>query len=487
MNYLRKKGSSIMTGFLCCMTALAMFCCQGMEAQAYIQTQGTVIADSAKIRKEPSGDSSVIASILKGDSVTINNEETDSAGVIWYKVFVDSETLGYVRSDLIQKSGSSETTAAGAGNTGSDNSENLLEPATTNTDNQSQPSGTGGDTSGAADAAVGVQTTVTPVQSQGATITGDTVRVRAEATTSSAIVTIIPKSSAITVTGTADGDDGKVWYLVSFIHEGSEVTGFIRSDFVQLSEELVVIDQEVPEETPEDEQEGQTPEGGETEPVVNDAYQLVYESDPETGISEWYLYDNEEGVKNKLQEILDAAELNGESVEEAGKQLKTQKMVIIILAIFLVVLALTVTLLLFKIRDMYYEDFEDYDEDPEPVKSRNTPPRTVKPVQNNRPVARPAGGAAPQGRPAGTARPAGGAAPQGRPAGTGRPAGGAAPQGRPAGTGRPAGAGTAPGTQSRQQPETEGSRSEAKWKSRNFIAEDDDFEFEFLNWDGDDK
>ncbi|MBQ4537516.1 MAG: hypothetical protein II994_07850, partial [Lachnospiraceae bacterium] len=91
-----------------------------------------------------------------------------------------------------------------------------------------------------------------------------------------------------------------------------------------------------------------------------------------------------------------------------------------------------------------------------------------------------------------------GARPQGqRPVGNpeGRPVQGARPQGqRPA---RPAGAqGTSEGrpvqatrpAQPVQNPaQNTAAKQDPNWKSRNFMADDDEFEFEFLNWDGEEE
>ena len=64
---------------------------------------------------------------------------------------------------------------------------------------------------------------------------GQSIRVRANASTTSQIVTTAKEGLALTVTGQATGTDGNVWYQVTFIDNGSEVTGFIRNDYVTLS------------------------------------------------------------------------------------------------------------------------------------------------------------------------------------------------------------------------------------------------------------
>ena len=490
------------------LTAVMAICLgRPFTARAYIQTQGTVVGDSAVIRKEANANSNAIASILKGDTVTINNEETGADGAVWYKVFVDANTLGYVRGDLIQKEGSSGTAT--------------ITP-TTSTDTQSDTTPTApdltnnGGTSGSEvnkDLAVGVNTAVTPIQSQSASVTNDNVRVRAEASANAGIVTKVRQSTAITVNGQANGDDGKVWYRASFIADGSEVSGFIRADFVQLTEEVVVIDDTAPEEAPEEPVETPVEEPVE-EPPVNADYQLVYEPD-DAGINDWYLYNNIDNKKNKLSEILEAADANGEAVENAEARLKRDKIIIIILAVVVVFLALTVTLLLFKIRDMYYEDFDEDDEDEYDLRRpQNHEPRTVKPVQKERPAARPRPSGS-QNRPANSQvrqggtqnRPANGQPRQGgvqnRPANgqprqgaaqnrpvNGQPRQGAA-QNRPAnGQPRQGGAQNRPVNGRQTGPQNRGGSGtvkEAGWKHKNFMMEEDDMEFEFLNWDGEER
>ena len=65
------------------LTAVMAICLgRPFTARAYIQTQGTVVGDSAVIRKEANANSNAIASILKGDTVTINNEETGADGAV---------------------------------------------------------------------------------------------------------------------------------------------------------------------------------------------------------------------------------------------------------------------------------------------------------------------------------------------------------------------------------------------------------------------
>lgn len=490
------RNSRIVTGMILFFMAIVLFIGNPMEANAYIQTSGTVVSESAIIRKSADGESKAIASIVKGDKVTINNEEKDANGVVWYKVFVDAHTLGYVRGDLIQKKGSSGPI------------QQVETPKEEKNEESKPQSQAPAKPSINLNVAIAANTKVVPVESQGASVSNDNVRVRSEASAESEIVTQVRKATAVTVTGQADGTDGKVWYLVSFIAEDQEVRGFIRSDFVKLSTDIVVI-----EETPEVEEPVVEPE--EPEPVVNSDYELRYEANAE-GINEWYLYNNIEGVKNKLGEILEAADHNSQTVIDAEAQVKKQKIVIVVLSIVLVFLALAITMLLFKLRDMYYDDFNEYDEEPEmPRRRSSSAPRTVNPTRSSRPVPRP--GANGQQRP-GT-RPTANRQqrPASRPTTNGQQRPGTRPtangQQRP--TSRPGANGQQRPTsrivtneQSRpdsksvaeeyrrpaqsvgeksQRPPKNTEKKEAGWQPKNFLTDDDDMEFEFLNWDGDER
>ena len=60
-----------------------------------------VKASSAMIRKDADKSSDVVASVLKGDSLDVISSKKASDGQTWYKVYVDGEKTGYIRSDLV--------------------------------------------------------------------------------------------------------------------------------------------------------------------------------------------------------------------------------------------------------------------------------------------------------------------------------------------------------------------------------------------------
>ncbi len=474
---------------------------------SHAESKAKVTANSANIRKEPNASSAVLGSTEKDKEISIKSQTTGSDGAVWYQVYVNADTLGYIRSDLVSITDGTtppteNTSSAGTGN----NNTQTPPPAETPVE-------------------------VTAVQPISASATGgQSIRVRANASTTSQIVTTAKEGLALTVTGQATGTDGNVWYQVTFIDNGSEVTGFIRNDYVTLSGELVPVTQEQP-----------PAEGGEEAPSAETP---EVKKDWETQLQgdEWYLIDNVEGKQYSVQQIFDVGTQNAQLYEESRKTVKTQKIVIIILVLFVILLAAGVTFLFLKIKDMVDSEYFSRVED-ETIRRRNNRPQagggqkvmhtagtdmggksaaqrpgtagqrlagaqsqSVRPAdqrpsgtqsQNVRPVGqgqRPAGTQSQNVRPAGQ-RPAGTQSQNARPVGQ-RPAGtqsqNARPVGqRPAGTqgqnvrpvgqrpAAPAGKHTA-GAQ-RPNPQNQG------FKSRNFMSDDDEFEFEFLNWDGDEE
>ena len=481
---------------------------------SHAESAAKVTASSAKIRKSADSSSEVIGSAAKDKTISIKSQTKGADGYTWYEVYVDANTLGYIRSDLVSiTDGSTPSSSSG----------------TTTTTTTATP----------APAVNETPVEVTAVEPLSATVTGgQSVRVRSNASTTSQIVTTAENGMALTVTGQATGTDGKTWYQITFISNSIEVTGFIRSDYVALSGELQAPVEEQPtEEQPVEEQ----PEDTQT---TSKDWDTQLQGDA------WYLLDMAGQKQYKIEDLFNSidqiTEINAQ-FDTDQKKLKSQKAVIIVLVILLVFLAAAVTLLIFKIKDMM--DAADFSDAEESVRRRRVDrPKTGRPQggrpagQSSRPQGsqkvmhevgaerRPTGqGARPmagqQARPAGQgarpmagqqARPAGqGATPAGqgaRPAGQGtRPAG---QQARPAGQSsrpvanqqaRPAGQGARPvaGQQARPagqtgrpvtpqvdrptRPVQNGGNQDPGWKSKNFMSDDDEFEFEFLNWDGDEE
>ena len=444
---------------------------------SHAESAAKVTASSAKIRKSADSSSEVIGSASKDKTISIKSQTKGADGYTWYEVYVDANTLGYIRSDLVSITD---------GSTPSSSSGTTTPTTTTTTTTTATP----------APAVNETPVEVTAVEPLSATVTGgQSVRVRSNASTTSQIVTTAENGMALTVTGQATGTDGKTWYQITFISNSIEVTGFIRSDYVALSGELQAPVEEQPaEEQPVEEQ----PEDTQT---TSKDWDTQLQGDA------WYLLDMAGQKQYKIEDLFNSidqiTEINAQ-FDTDQKKLKSQKAVIIVLVILLVFLAAAVTLLIFKIKDMM--DAADFSDAEESVRRRRVDrPKTGRP-QGGRPAgqsSRPQGSQKVMHEVGAERRPTG----QGQRSVTGqqtRPTGqGARPmagqQARPAGQGaRPAGQGARPVAPQSQRPvapqvdrptrpvQKEGNQDPG-WKSKNFMSDDDEFEFEFLNWDGDEE
>ena len=470
----REIRLQLKTMALAVVTMVMVILMLGMTTLVSHAEEGRVTASSVKIRENADTDSEMISGAMQGDILTITGEVTGADGRIWYQVTFDGSRTGYIRSDLMEKvsgSGTSSTTGSGTAST---------TPASD----------------------------VEAVQPVSARVIGEQVRVRSDASTSGSIVTTVQRDVVLTVTGTASDSEGKVWYQVSFSDASGQVTGFVRQDFVSLEGELVPADQVSQEpETPDTEE-----PAADEEPVQEQEHK-----DFETQLEEdgWYLLDYTSGNKYSIEEIFDTAEKNAELYEQSQERLRSMRIIMIVLVVVVILLALATTLLFFKIRDMmdaaYFEEVEQETirkRQGQRAANRATMPTVGAGKQSSPGQSKPAGGQ--QTRAAGgQKRPAAGS--QARPAGSGQQARAAGGQTKPAGSAqKPAGSQAARPAQpaskpvqptsrpaqsaSKPAPQARPAQSSAKpaqqtsqnaaWQSKNFMADDDEFEFEFLNWDG---
>lgn len=289
------KMRNVICGAFCAAMLLVLAPVMNVNAQ----TEGTVTAGSANIRTTADAGSTIAASVLNGDKLTITDETTGVDGQIWYKVEYQPGKFGYVRSDLVTKTGE----VAGEG--------------------------------GANNAGGGI-TAVTPIS---ASVTGNAVKVRSDASTSSSAVTTIGKDVVFTVSATKT-NGSETWYQVSFVNNGAEVNGFIRSDLVKLSGELQYPATDTPD-TPADTT-GDEPEKENT-----------YASYEVTAVGEtWYLIDNINGKKYPIQKMLEQAEENAEKLTVVQKTVSKQKGTIVFLIILILIIILGIVFLAFKVKDL---------------------------------------------------------------------------------------------------------------------------------------
>lgn len=270
-----------------------------LQVEAYIQKAGTV-NEAVSLRQNAEASSSQLMELSSGQEVKVNNELTDVNGTIWYQVLIGT-TVGYVPANTITIS------------------ENAA-PEQGSSDGQT----TGNDT------ASGMQT-VTKTRRVGQVLAGNAVRVRPDASTNNAQIASLSSNEKFEVIEDVNGSDGYVWYHITFVQEGVEINGYVRSDLVNVTEET--YEEQVPsqqEPTVPSETEQQSP------------YSVVSQTNAE-GTNVWYLKDNTTG------EVKDIAALLTPVTEE--KSGGTSKLLLVLLLIFFIVALAGAALFYMKWKD----------------------------------------------------------------------------------------------------------------------------------------
>lgn len=170
------------------------------ESQAKITTPG-----GANIRKEASASSAKVGGAENGKVVTVLSQAQDGDGNTWYQV-QSEDVVGYIRSDLLEI-----------------------------TEGEVPPEGGG---EGGSQAPAPEVTAVNPVN---ATVSSDSGKIRDNASSEGQILAEVQAEAMLTVTGQAVDADGRTWYQVSYHTGDSQVDGFIRYDYVTLAGELTPL------------------------------------------------------------------------------------------------------------------------------------------------------------------------------------------------------------------------------------------------------
>ena len=331
----RYGNNKAIRGTLIITCAILLFITQ--KSTCFADATGKVTAPSAKIRKSADINSEVVGSSENGKTITITAQVTDAAGTVWYEVYVDSNTKGYIRSDLVSVDASSGTIPT--------QSTQADAPAQTNTSEAPAVTASGAELPAE-----------TEMEAQYASIKVAAAKIRASASTTAGVVGTIPQNTQVVVTGKTAGSDGKDWYYVTFTAtDGQEKTGYVRNDLVNLGD---MVPAGEPEQEPQDTSEGSD------EPIEDPEekdYDVVFEDNEDGG--EWYLYNNLEGKKQKLDELFEAAEAQENNDTMYSSTITKQRIVIIVMILVIVIMAFAITIMIFKLRDAYYEAYEDEEED----------------------------------------------------------------------------------------------------------------------------
>ena len=325
--------------------------------------QGTakVTADSGKIRKTPDTSADVLGSVKQNDKLSVIAQTTASDGYTWYKVFVDDSTKGYIRADLVgEVEGSIDTESASdaaANDTADDDDDNNTD---SNTDSNTTSSEATNDNAQEEEDDEPQQQAVEFVQVNPSTVskakvTASSVNVRSNPSTSASVAGKAKQDTEVNVFGEATDNAGAVWYQVKYTSNDTTVEGFIRSDFVEVIEQVEAVPEEPVEEEPVEEVPAE-------EPSVPKEYEVVYEAGPD-GAQEWFVYDYNRGTKQSISDLLSVVRQSQEDEGSAVSKLKTYKIFMIVMVAIILALVVGITLLIFKLKDAYDYEYEDEDDD----------------------------------------------------------------------------------------------------------------------------
>lgn len=425
---------------------------------------------NANVRSSASTGSEAIASLTQGDTFEIKGQTNGNDGYIWYEIAVNATQTGFVRSDLVEVTD---------GTTPANNNNNNTTTTTTTT------------------ATVSVNSDGVTVVDTVSGMTNSDVNVRADASTNSEIVAKVQNGLTLSVTGTKMGTDGNTWYYLTFTKDGVSTTGYIRSDFVNLSGEL---------KEPQSETEPE-PVQTTTETTVATVQKRWDTQEQADG---WFLLDYEQGKQYNIDNIFQTNDDNTAKLETQKDKIKSLRTGLIIVIVLLIA-AIAAAVFFF----MKWKDLDDRAAFAEAEKERakriagqGDGRRTAKP-QGTRPAREPGRREVTSGerrRPEGAVR-QGAARPEGaerRPADvqrgqsthTVKPSEGAPRRSEEAPVRERESVQTesapvresSPEPTERRRPRPQPEPAPKEHRKKPPVDDDDDeFEFGFLNWDDDDK
>ena len=269
-----------------------------IPVKAFIQKQGTV-NEAVILRQNPDSTSNQVMELSNGQSVKVNNEIAGTDGATWYQITINNgSTFGYVPANTITISSESSTTE--------------------------EPTGSG--------TTVTMQT-VTITEKIGTVTATSAVRIRAQATTSSEQVASMQPNATFLVLSEVSPGDGYVWYEVEFDDNATQVHGYVRSDLVKVEE--VTREDQVPVEIPSTD----VP----SEPVETNApYSITSQVNAE-GTTVWYLMDNNTGEAKEVTSLL-----TPQTTKSGGG---VYKVIVVILLILLILAAAAATFFYMRWQD----------------------------------------------------------------------------------------------------------------------------------------
>lgn len=279
-----------------------------LPVEAFIQKNGTV-NETVIMRQNPDKASGQIKELSGGQSVVVNNQLEGSDGATWYQILMENGTvLGYVPANTITiSSGSSATN--GSTSTGTTNNESTGTDTTT------------------------TMQTVTKTKKVGKVTANNAIRMREQATTSSEQIASMLPNDTFDVLSEVTAADGYVWYEAEFDDKGTLKKGYVRSDLVKVEE--MTYEEQIPADIPA----STTP----SNPADTDAPYSITSQVNEEGTTVWYLMNNQTGEAKEITSLL--------TTQQAKAGSGVYKVIVVVLLILLILAAAAATFFYMRWQD----------------------------------------------------------------------------------------------------------------------------------------
>ena len=300
--------------------------CTKTTAFAY---EAKVNQDGVNVRASADEKADVVTSVNSGTAIDIQSETKGTDGNTWYQISINGVS-GYIRADFVEGGGNNAAAAVSSDTASSSNYK----------------------------------------ERKGAIVSDGNVNVRSGAGTLNATVGTIAGGTEVTVIGEDKEADGTLWYKIRY--NGTN-EGFVRNDFIKVEE---VVEEEPKEdpvaEAPVTEDPASTKDPG----MMGQQYTVAYDMN-ESGESVPYLVDNNSSARYDVGQLIKSLE----DVNVLNGKIRTNNIWRVLSVIFIIIsIALTVVFIIVALKFRKYldgdnggysdsdydddeDDYDDYDDD----------------------------------------------------------------------------------------------------------------------------
>ena len=206
--------------------------------------KGTLTADNVNVRADAGATAARVVSLPRGTEMSVDGVKADAAGKYWYQVsftYNNKSYSGYILGDYVKYTASkTEQTAKSKQKAKTEQQTDFPEADVTEI---AVPEAIANDPVPEPKAEQTSEETAAKKTVRKGTIQGDQVRVRKKPVTGAEVIRLM-KGEVATVTSEKKGSDGYTWYKIKIKKDGKTKKGYVRSDFIQVTEKEVTVKKE---------------------------------------------------------------------------------------------------------------------------------------------------------------------------------------------------------------------------------------------------